>query len=149
MIKRILLCIDDQEHTLKAENYAIELSKNNSASLAVLHVIDNYIVKSRFVMDIFSTGRERYVKYANKELQALADSVISNFREKVKKRGVDFRLIMRRGNPHEEIIEEAEEGYDLIVIGGKKDRRGVKKILYEDTTGKVLKGIKAPLLVVK
>lgn len=149
MIKRILLCIDDQEHTRKAEDYAIELSKNGSAALSVLYVIDNFIVKSRFVMEIFSSGRERYVEYANKELLALADSVVSTFKKKAKKNGVDFELVMRRGNPHEEIITEAERGYDLVVIGGKMERKGVKKILYEDTTGKVLKGIKAPLLVVK
>lgn len=149
MIKRILLCIDDQEHTRKAEDYAIEISKNGDASLSVLYVIDNFIVKSRFVMEIFSSGREAYVEYANKELASLADKVISRFKEKARKKGIDFKLIMRRGNPHEEIIEEAEKGYDLIVIGGKRERKGVKKVLYEDTTGKVLRGIKSPLLVVK
>jgi nucleotide-binding universal stress UspA family protein len=149
MIKHILLCIDDQEHTRKAEDYAIDILKNSQASLSVLHVIDNFIVKSRFVMEIFSSGREEYVEYANRELLALADRVVSNFREKAKKEGVDFKLVMRRGDPHDEILKEAKKGYDLVIIGGKKDRRGVRKILREDTTGKVFRGIKSPLLVVK
>lgn len=148
MIRKILLCIDDQSHTEKAMDYALQIAGAAKAKLIVFHVMDRYILKRRFVGEIFASGRQTYIDYAEGALVDLAIEVKSRFEEMAEGSSADYEVKLSEGEPVAEILKEAEGGYDLVIVGGK-DRKGIKRIVTEKIPERLLDKLSIPVLVVK
>jgi nucleotide-binding universal stress UspA family protein len=149
MLKRLLLCIDGEDHTDKAVKYALDISKATGANLAVLHVIDGFLLEKRISHEIYAVGRNEYRAYVKKELQKLADKYLAAFKEMAEKAGVKFETVLRSGHPVEEVLKEIKEKeYDLVILGGKGDQ-GLWELKSRNLPLKVFRKSKASIMVVR
>ncbi len=149
MLRRMLLCIDGEEHTAKAVEYALQVSKATGAELTVLHVIDGFLLEKRISHEIYAVGRNEYRAYVREELSKLADKCIKRFEERAEKAGVKFSTKLRSGHPVEEVLKEiAESSYDLVVMGDKADQ-GIWKLKSRNLPLKVFRKTKASVMVVR
>jgi nucleotide-binding universal stress UspA family protein len=147
MIKNILLCLDGEEHSQKAQEYAISLAESTHAHITALHVENPYL--KQFHHEIYATGRREYVAYVDNLLQDLASKIERDFAKDSQARGINSTFISRHGVPLEEIVKEAQQNnYDLVVVGGKQ-LRGLEKYKSGNLPEKLQKILVVPLLTVK
>jgi len=79
-----------------------------------------------------------------------ADSILARARELLKPAIPDVRTRIRIGHPAEEIIREAEEGhYDLLIVGERKQRNLVARILQGSTAAHVVEHAPCPVIIAK
>jgi len=102
---KILAAVDGSEHADKALEYAVQLAKNYSANLALLHVEEDKLIRigGPQVADCVGTVGECILKDASTKAQ-----------------GVSFDTMLEYGSPAEVIIKIAKKAdVDLIVVGSR------------------------------
>lgn len=140
-IKQILVPTDFSENAEHALSYAIELAKQCSAKIHLLHtpVIPTYLL-----MDLsYSPGPEavtRILNDAQDQLDAQAKLVDDA--------GVEHFTVIREGTVHEVIRDYAREhDVDLAVVG-THGRTGVSKLMYGSVAERVIKTVHTPIIVI-
>jgi len=143
---RILVPTDMSDHADKAVRQAIEISKQFDAELVLLHVIKDPI--QQCVGDYCIS--QELVDQLQEELQEAARIGIKNQVEKFSAlNDISFTADVKTGNPHEEILKEADEkGVELIVISSL-GTSGVAKYLIGSVARHVLLGAKCSVLLVR
>jgi len=147
MIKEILLCLDGEEHTRRAVEYALFLAGTAKARITALHVENPYL--KQFHHEIYATGRREYVAYVDDLLREQAENILGKFAAEAKGQGIKYITRSRHGGPLEEVVKEIRENkYDLVVVGGKQ-LRGLEKLKSGNLPDKLQKVLEVPLLTVK
>lgn len=140
-INQILVPTDFSENAQHAVDYAIEMAKQCSAKLHLLHtpVIPTYLL-----MDLsYSPGPEAVTRILNESQEAL-DKQANTIAEA----GVEHFTAIREGTVHEVIRDYAKEhDVDLVVVG-THGRTGVSKLMYGSVTERVIKTVHTPIIVV-
>jgi nucleotide-binding universal stress UspA family protein len=137
--KKILVPIDDSEHSRHAFRYALGLAQTQQALLVLLHSYGH------IPMLVGGAAREKLLHEHVQE----AEKLLSPYAKKLREIGCEPALIIKEGHPGEVIVNEANEGgYDLIVMGsrGLSDLGGM---LMGSTAHKVLAEAKCPVLVTR
>jgi nucleotide-binding universal stress UspA family protein len=135
MLKNILVPIDGSGNSILASKQAAELAKIMGAKLTVLHAIDiplQFRTEIGYKDDLKEEGK----KILEKVKEHLAEYNISYFE----------KIVL--GNPAQVIIEEAKEGYDLVVIGN----RGLGTVegwVMGSVSQRVVRHAPCPVLVIK
>ena len=104
-VEKILTAVDGSKHADKALEFAIQLAKNYSANLALLHVEEDKLIRigGPQVVDCVGTVGECILKDASTKI-----------------RGISFNKMLEYGSPAEIIIKVAKKAnVDLIVIGSR------------------------------
>ena len=115
---RILVCVDGEPHSAAAIEQAINLGLSDETEVTALHVVDPWT--KQFYDEIYAQGRREYLEYVEKQLQEISNTTKAGFLERCHAAGLRARFNVRRGDPLEEILAEANEASpDLIVTGGK------------------------------
>lgn len=128
----LLLATDGRERTDLAADYAIALADHLDTGLSVLYVIDERLVEG-------VTDEETQVSL-EEELESLGRSIIDDVIERSGDVAIDASI--RRGLPHQEIIEAADAG-GLIILG-----RDIAADTGESTATRVITRAEAPVLSV-
>jgi len=140
-INQILVPTDFSENAQRALGYAVELAKQCSATLHLLHtpVIPTYLL-----MDLsYSPGPEAVTRILNDSQDALDEES-----KIVAAAGVEHFTAIREGTVHEVIRDYAKEhDVDLVVVG-THGRTGVSKLMYGSVTERVIKTVHTPIIVV-
>ena len=148
MISKILLPIDGSKASLKAAKYAVELAKQTGASLTLLSVFDiRFIVDQEISASASPTHLKESVEdYLKQSAQSFTDEVA-----KICERNcIQYKAAIRKGNPVEEIVNEATKSKaDLIVIGSHGKSALKAAMLGSITYGVIHKDSKIPILIVK
>jgi nucleotide-binding universal stress UspA family protein len=132
-VKKILLPTDGSTHSLKAAEYAAEISKQFDSETHILNVITKSTIR---------ISRKREEKSS---VQALEETKDVFDRRNIK---VIVRKLVR-GNPAEIICKIAEEeGFDLIVIGSR-GLSGMKAFFLGGVSDKVSRHAICPVLIVR
>ena len=140
-INQILVPTDFSENAESAMNYAIDLAKQCSATLHLLHtpVIPTYLL-----MDLsYSPGPEAVTRILNDSQEALDAQA-----QKLIEAGVEHFTAIREGTAHEVIRDYAKEHDVDLVIMGTHGRTGVAKLMYGSVTERVVKTVHTPIIVV-
>jgi len=120
-IKQILVPTDFSENAQHALDYAIDLAKQCSAKLHLLHtpVIPTYLL-----MDLsYSPGPEAITRILNEAQDSLDAQA-----ERVEAAGVEHFSAIREGTVHEVIRDYAKEhDVDLVVVGTHGRSGGIRK----------------------
>jgi nucleotide-binding universal stress UspA family protein len=139
MYDRILVATDGSETAADAIDEAVSLADATGAALHGIYVIetrtayDNAIVEPEAV--------ERALREDGEEALASLDG-------RAAEAGIGAETVIRKGVPHEEIIDyAADHGVDLVVIGAT-GRSAFKTRLLGSTAERVLRGAAVPVLVV-
>lgn len=147
LLKKILVCLDGEQHSQRAQEYALALAKATGAHLTALHVENPYL--KQFHHEIYAAGRREYVAYVDNLLRDLAGKTLAEFSQTAAVQGIAHAIKSRHGNPLDEIVKETEENnYDLVVVGGKY-LRGLERLKSENLPNKLEKVLKTALLIVK
>jgi nucleotide-binding universal stress UspA family protein len=137
MLEKLLLAVDDSDHSRKAVPAVVELARAGGGTVQVLHVREvQYPVRPKVVGDTPEAA------------QALADSVV----DELKQAGVVAEGAVHPstgGSPAAAILERARElGASLIVVGSH-GRSGLGGLLLGSVAHKVIQLSICPVLVVR
>lgn len=146
-ISNILVAIDGSEHSFKAAEYALELSRLYASKLFAVTV--TYIPTQEKLTQKQVIGKG-LVEDESAGTQA-SETWFDNFIQKAASMGVDLtpELINSTRPVDYVILEFAEkQSIDLIVVG-TKGRTGFKKLLLGSTATSVVTYAHCPVLVVK
>jgi nucleotide-binding universal stress UspA family protein len=140
-IKQILVPTDFSENAQHALDYAIDLAKQSSAKVHLLHtpVIPTYLL-----MDLsYSPGPEAITRILNDAQDSLDAEA-----KRVEEAGVEHFSAIREGTVHEMIRDYAREHEIDLVVVGTHGRSGVSKLMYGSVTERVVKTVHTPIIVV-
>jgi universal stress protein A len=143
---KILVPTDFSEYSDKALAQALDIAKQYSAKVYLLHVIHEEI--HQCVVDYCLT---------EEQMELIKTQMVAGPQESMQKqvarfpgaKEVEVVTDVKTGLPYEAILEEAgEKGIDLIVIASL-GRSGIAKYLIGSVARNVLKGAKCPVLLTK
>lgn len=129
MIQRLLLAVDGSDPADRTASLAVALADRLDAELDVLHVPEG------------SAGTEDERRERGRALVGEAAALAGDA-------GVATETHVRAGDPHEVILDLADEvGADLVALG-RHGRAGVAERLLGTVTDRVLRGTDVPVLTV-
>jgi nucleotide-binding universal stress UspA family protein len=131
MYHDILVPTDGSEHAERGIERGLELAVDHDARLHVLLVVDESVYGS-------TPGFSSYEAY----LEGVADDaedVVEDVVEDATERGVDSTTSVRRGVPHETILEYVDENDVDLVVMGKRGAAGVESPHIGSVTDRVLR----------
>lgn len=106
---RILVPTDGSERAGEAVEVAFRLAEEQDAAIHSLFVVDTYLYGEPALSSV-----ELFIDEIEDQGQELLEEVVGRGNE----RGIDVVREIRHGNPHEVIVEYADEiDADLIVMG--------------------------------
>jgi nucleotide-binding universal stress UspA family protein len=135
--RKILVPLDNSEHSRNALRYAMGLAQTQKSHIALLHCF------GRIPMLIGGEPRKELVG----ELVREAEKMLAPYAKKLREIGIEPALIIKEGKPGEVIVQEAKSGdYDLIVMGsrGLSDLEGV---ILGSNAHRVLSAAHCPVLL--
>jgi nucleotide-binding universal stress UspA family protein len=136
--QHVTVPIDFSDCSLDALEYAIQLAKDFSASLTLLHVLEPV---SYGVALSLGHQAERDQEGATSHLTALASRIQSH--------GLSVREVIRGGLPADAIIEFAHAARCNLLVMGTHGRRGIAHVLQGSVAEAVLRRAACPVLAVK
>ncbi len=164
-IKKILYATDLSEYARNVFSYAASLANHYEASITILHVV----IDSK---DIYSgvlgyVDKEKWEDIKKKHVEDARDVLIGKKRENVPiKEALDQfctdtnmemedkpfvmdEIIVRRGNPVEEIIGQSEERNCDLIVMGSHGHGGFVDAMLGSTSLRVVRRSKIPVMLVR
>lgn len=160
--RKILYVTDLSESGRQAFPHAVAITQRNNAQLTVFHVVDNRDLQSLegYMSDeLWNELSSRNLDDARQILisRRRDDFAIKNIEEFCKECLADqpqqptlsYEIKIETGERLEKILEEAHSGgYDLLVISKHGNRASVKDAVMGDTTRRVMRRCRIPVLVI-
>jgi nucleotide-binding universal stress UspA family protein len=141
MFKNLLLAIDGSDHSNRATEKAIELAKlEEGSSIEILYVVAG----SKSKTDVLHYGD-------SDNASRKRNQILTKYEEMINEAGIPVEITVLHGQDgiSEPIIEHANNGsYDTLVIGSR-GLSTVQTMVLGSVSHKVLKYVKAPVLMVK
>ena len=131
MFDTILLPLDPKEPDEVAAAFGIRTAERFDSDLLILSVIDRPQQRDQIRADFEESVRGNL------------DMVLADASD----RGVHVEIDIREGEAHEEIIQVAETGADLIVMGTAA-REGLDRIVLGSVAESVVQGSPVPVMMV-
>ena len=149
MYDKILLATDGSDFAKKAGKHAITLAKQFNSEILILNVIETTYYHGLGGEDI----AEELDKLLEKEGQNTINQFLDELKESECNDGtcstINFRSVLRFGNPYKEILKIIEEeNIDLTIIGNS-GKNSFDRILLGSVSEKVIRHGKSTVLIVK
>lgn len=155
-IKRILYTTDLSPNARFAFSYAASLANRYDAGVTILHVLED-ISPTADSLVINIIGEEKWTELRKRNEQEVLDTIrsrLSKFCEDVQAElpacpFITENIIVKIGNPVDEILQEVENNsYDLVVMGAH-GQGALADALMGSTSRRVVRRCKKPVLVVR
>ncbi|MFB6138858.1 MAG: universal stress protein [Halosimplex sp.] len=140
MYDDVLLPTDGSKGTTETVRHAIEIARDEDATVHVLYVVD-----SRRYRAAEGDTKAEIVKSLEEE----GERAVEDLEVTLADEGLEVVTALRDGIPHREIVDYVEEaGIDLVTMGthGRTGRDRVQNL--GSVTDRVLEDVHAPVLVV-
>lgn len=138
MYKHIVLAADGSENALRATQHAIHLAKMSGAKVEVL-----------LIADFKRAKYEVLHAESNEELDYERRQKIRPVEELLYADKIDYEVKILHGEPGPTIVDYANsQDVDLVVIGSR-GLNSLQEMVLGSVSHKVVKRVKAPVLVVK
>jgi nucleotide-binding universal stress UspA family protein len=142
-ISRILVPTDFSALGEEALDHAVSLANTYGAELVLLHVVDDAPVLAIHTMELATdVVLEDTTVGARVQLDAVKFMCQTRIDKKV-------RTVIRRGNPHEEIVRSAEEEAADLIVMATHGRTGFAHVLLGSVAEKVVQHARVPVMTVK
>ena len=160
--KKVLYVTDLSESGRQAFPHAAAIARRNKAQLAVFHVVDNRDLQSLegyISSELWEELSSRNLEDARKILLSRRpeDFAIDNverfckdcLEDQPEQPLLSYEIKVGIGERLEKILEEAHGGgYDLLVVSKHGNRASVKDAVMGDTTRRIIRRCRIPVLVV-
>ncbi len=142
-IRQILVPIDFSVHSKNALKYAVPMAEQFSASLHLVYVVEPTIYPADlgFGQVVLPGVEEELRQKGAIELQALIDREIGGT--------VPATYAVRTGNPHHEVLAEAEERKVDLIIVATHGHSGVEHMLFGSTADRIVHHAPCPVLTIR
>jgi nucleotide-binding universal stress UspA family protein len=142
-ISTILVPIDFSVHSKNALSYAVLIAGRFRASLHLMYVVEPTIYPADlgFGQVVLPGVEDELRDKGQDELEALIKKEIGPT--------VAATCSVRTGNPHQEILREAEEKKVDLIILATHGHSGVEHMLFGSTADRVVKHARCPVLTVR
>ncbi|TVP88833.1 MAG: universal stress protein [Alkalicoccus sp.] len=141
MFKNLLLAVDGSEHSRRATEKALELAGlSEGSSIEILYVVPGSKSKS----DVLHYGDSDSASMKRKRM-------LKEFEEMIQSKNISVETTVLHGKDGsaEAIIEHANNGsYDALILGSR-GLSTVQTMVLGSVSHKVIKYVKAPVLMVK
>lgn len=141
MYETILVPTDGSEHSIRAAEHALTLSRAFDATVHVVSVVDMRSAAGPFDVGGLSEEVLDALESAGEDAVASVESVVDE--------SVDLRTAVLRGVPSDAILEYASDhGVDALAMG-TQGRTGLERYLTGSVTERVLRRSEQPVLTVR
>ena len=142
-IGSILVPIDFSVHSKNALKYAVPFAEKFKASLHLVYVVEPTIYPADlgFGQVVLPGVEEELREKGGEELQALMEKEISG--------RVPSSCSVRTGNPHQEILREAEDLGVAMIVVATHGHSGVEHMLFGSTADRIVRNARCPVLTVR
>ena len=150
MYSRILVPIDGSEAAAAGLEEAIKLGQSPAARLRLIHVVNEFILASPFVVGTFDP-----VQFATDVVEKLRENgraLLSEAESLVRQHGLEpeCKLLEALGCPAgEEIVRHAREWPADIIVMSTHGRRGIRRIVMGSDAELVLRTSPVPVLLLR
>lgn len=145
MFKKILVPSDLREASLEAIRAAIALARKHSSELCLLNVRQEFMGKEE--MEMLRVSVRKFVK-EEKEIAVTAKTVLTEMLRREGGSDVTHKILLREGDPNEEILATAVElGCDLIIVT-TTGRDHLGEHLHGSDAEQLVRQTKIPILVI-
>ena len=145
MYKRILVPIDGSPASNRGLEEAIQLAKDQSAALRLLHVLNEWLIVSPD-----STGANPGA--LEEALRAAGDVLLNEADARARSAGVTATtaLVQQMGAPvGAAIVRHAEEWPADLIVCGTHGRRGVRRLVLGSDAEYILRHTRIPVLLLR
>ena len=142
-IHSILVPIDFSIHSKNALKYAIPMAKQFGASLHLVYVVEPTIYPADlgFGQVVLPGVEDELREKGAEELRSLIEREIG--------RKVKASSTVRTGNPHQEILNEAEEKMVDMIVVATHGHSGVEQMLFGSTADRIVRNARCPVLTIR
>src|SRR5438876_434250 len=137
-LKRILVPIDFSETSKAALKYGVELARQFTARLYLLHVPEAPV----------EWPGANYTFGGQETMQNAASDALSHLLTDIERRELHPECAVRLGTPSSEIVRYAEEHEIDVVVMGTHGRTGVAGVLIGSVAERVVRTAPCPVLTV-
>ena len=155
-IKKILYTTDLSPNARFAFSYAASLANRYDAGVSIFHVLED-ISPTADSLVINIIGKEKWADLRKRNEQEILNTIksrLSKFCEDVQAElpacpFITENIIVKIGNPVEEILQEIENNsYDLVVMGAH-GQSALADAVMGSTSRRVVRRCKKPVLVIR
>jgi nucleotide-binding universal stress UspA family protein len=144
MIKRIVVPVDFSQTSLRALDYAVQLSRRLDARLTVVHVVEP--VHYPMAGDLVGLGLDLSTVYT--EIERAARTRLTKLAAKLEARRIVVRSLLTHGTPHYVIVESAKKLKADLIIMSTHGRTGLSHVLMGSVAERVVRLAECPVLTV-
>ena len=142
-MRKILVPVDFSSASNKAFLYAREMADCWDGELHLVHILDTDFLSGavHITIEPLDESVAKWRKRAEEKLKAIYHDEDGP--------ELDGEIHIRKGKPHEEILQIADDiEADMIVIGSH-GRKGLERAIFGSVAEKVTRMAKVPVLVIK
>jgi nucleotide-binding universal stress UspA family protein len=143
MFKTILVAVDQSEAAAEALQTAIELAREDQATLVLVSVLD--------VSKLVSVAgyESPYPVDAVAMLQESNEQVLSDMKAECEKQGVQTETVFLEGDACDEILKAADDNHAGLICMGTHGRTGLSRLFVGSVCEGVLRRSNVPLLAIR
>ena len=154
-IKRILYATDLSENSAYAFDYAIGLAKKYDAEITLLHVIDETMESSLYMLGAFP-NQEPIEGNVKKKITHMTDEINDRLKMFIDKRVADdpesadnvVSIEVCKGYPANEILKKADALHCDLIVMGTHGKGIVSQAFFGSVAKKVLRRVRKPVFII-
>ncbi len=141
LFRKMLIPVDGSSYSLSAIRLGGRLAAVHGSDVWILNVIDQEVMAQLCRLNREQCG------VVQRNMEEEARGLVADMKAELARTGVDASALVKKGTPHDIILDSSQElGIDLIVMG-KLGRRGVKRILLGSVAERVIEFASCPVLL--
>ena len=143
--KKILVCTDFSENSVRARICAIEYASAFGAELLVLHVVNSRLLGYPSLADRVPVEAALIQDNIREAVDEELELIANNFKREVEA----VTVYSRTGSPAEEIVQLAEEESVGLIVMGTHGWTGFRHLIVGSTAENVVRTASCPVLTVR
>ena len=150
MFRRILVPIDGSPTSNLGLREAIEMAKDQGATLCLLHIVDEMIVTQGLDGTMYVTPG--YIDEFLAALRKEGEKILAKAEKEVKKRAIKCQTVLSETAGHavaDVIIEQVIKCRADLIVLGTHGRRGITRLVMGSDAEGVVRATPVPVLLVR
>ncbi len=138
---KILVPVDGSTYSLSAIRLTGRLAQTHGSRVWILNVIDEEVETQLCRL------QETACEQVRRDMEERAQGLVADMKQELSYMDIDVLTLVKRGTPHEIILQTAEELEAELIVMGKLGRRGIKRILLGSVAERVIEFANCPILL--
>ncbi|GAB1154566.1 universal stress protein [Paenibacillus illinoisensis] len=142
MFENIMVAIDQDEITNKILDATVEITRNKSTQVTLIHVSQEYVSNGMTYVP------ENFLEEILNEMEKASLKQLQQAKSKLESAGINPKTVHLKGNPAHEILRYARDTKQQLIIIGSRGLSGIKEIMLGSVSHKVSQLAICPVLIV-